>query len=70
MSLNNAQLEIIKLFRHERSEEELIEIKKLLSDYLFEKAIRLADEVYDEKGYTCSDVEKWKDEHSRLNKMQ
>ncbi len=67
-ALNNAQLEILKLFKHERSEEELLEFKKLLSDYLFKKAIKLADEAFDEKGYTVEDLESWKNEHSRLKK--
>jgi predicted CopG family antitoxin len=66
-ALNNAQLEILKLFKHEKSEEELLEIKKLLSDFLFRKAIKLADDVYEEKGYTQEDVESWKNEHFRLN---
>ncbi|MCW3110752.1 MAG: hypothetical protein JWQ09_5258, partial [Segetibacter sp.] len=47
--LNNVQLEILKLFKHERSEEELFEIKKMLSDYLFKKAIKLADEAFERK---------------------
>lgn len=64
-ALNNAQLEILKLFKYEKTEEELLEIKKLLSDYLFRGAIKLADEVFDEKGYTAEDIENWKNEHSR-----
>lgn len=67
-ALNNAQLEILKLFKHERSEEELFEIKKILSDYLFKKAIKLADESFEEKGYTVEDIEAWKNEHTRLKR--
>lgn len=66
-ALNNAQLEILKLFKYERTEEELFELKKFLSEFLFNKAIALADEVYDEKGYTPQDIENWKDEHTRIN---
>jgi len=68
-ALNNVQIEILKLFKHEKSEEELFEIKKILSDYLFDKAIHLADEAFEEKGYTLTEVEKWKDEHTRLNEV-
>lgn len=68
-ALNNAQLEILKLFKYDKSEQELLEIKKLISDYLFRKAINLADEVYEEKGYTVEEVEKWKNEHFRVNKQ-
>ncbi len=48
-ALNNAQLEILKLFKFEKTEEELLEIKKLLSDYLFRRAIKLADKAFEEK---------------------
>lgn len=65
-ALNNVQLEILKLFKHDQSEEELFEIKKLLSDYLFTKAIKLADESFQEKGYTLEDIKGWENEHSRL----
>ena len=68
-ALNNAQLEILKLFRHEKTEEELLELKEILSDYLFNKAISLADAVYEEKGYTAEDIQKWKDEHTRANSI-
>jgi len=68
-ALNNAQLEILKLFKRERSEDELFEIKKMLSEYLFDKAIHQADEVYEKKGYTANEIEQWKDEHTRLNKV-
>lgn len=67
-ALNNAQLEILKLFKFEKTEEELSEIKKLLSDYLFRRAIKLADEAFEEKEYTVEDVENWKNEHSRSKK--
>lgn len=67
-TLNSTQLEILKLFQYEKSEEELLEIKKLISDYLFRKAILLADQVHEEKQYSQEDIEKWKDEHTRLNK--
>ena len=66
--LNNVQLETLKLFKHEKSEGELLEIKKILSEYLFDKAIRLADTDFEEKNYTAADVEQWKDEHTRLNR--
>ncbi len=65
-ALNNAQLEILKLFKYEKTDEELAELKQVLVDYLFNKAIAEADKVHLEKGYTTQDVEQWKDEHTRL----
>jgi len=64
-ALNNAQLEILKLFQQEQSEEDLKEIKSLLITYLADKVTRTADKAFDQNGYTASVFEKWKKEHFR-----
>jgi hypothetical protein len=64
-ALNNTQLEILKLFQQEQSEEDLKEIKTLLITYLADKATRTADKDFDKKGYPASIFEKWKKEHFR-----
>jgi len=51
-ALNNTQLEILNLFRSEKSEEELLAIKKLISDYLFNKAINLPTKCMMKKAIT------------------
>ena len=48
--LNNTQLEILKLFVQEQSEEDLKEIKSLLVAYLADKVTREADKAFDQKG--------------------
>jgi hypothetical protein len=63
--LNKTQLEILKLFRNNQSEEELQEIKSLLVTYLSNKVVFEADQAFDEKGYTSAIFEKWKHEHFR-----
>ncbi len=63
--LNNTQLEILKLFRSNQPEEELIEIRSLLTAYLSEKVIQEADKAFHEKGYSTAIFEKWKKEHFR-----
>lgn len=65
VSLNNIQLEILKLFNHEQSEEELNEIKTLLITYLSDKVVREADKSFDKEGHTTEIFEKWKAEHFR-----
>ena len=65
MSLNNTQLEILKLFSQEQSEEDLKEIKSLLVTYLADKVSREADNAFDKKGYPASIFENWKKEHFR-----
>ena len=64
-SLNDTQLEILKLFSHEQSEEDLQEIKSLLIAYLSDKVVREADKAFDEKNYTHTILDKWKREHFR-----
>jgi ribosome biogenesis protein Tsr3 len=67
-ALNSIQLEILKLFRNNQSEEELQEIKSLLINYLSNKAVAEADKAFVEKGYTPEVFESWKNEHFRKSK--
>jgi hypothetical protein len=67
LPLNDTQLEILKLFSHEQSEEELNEIKSLLVAYLANKVNREADKAFDQKGYTTAIFEQWKNEHFRTS---
>lgn len=63
--LSNAQLEILKLFSRDLSEQDLLAIKRLLVRYLAEKATRLADEVWEEKGWTNEDMKRFANTHMR-----
>ena len=56
--LNNAQLELLKFFSRELSEEDLLALKRLFVRYLAEKATRLADKVWEQKGWTNEDMKK------------
>ena len=64
-TLNSAQLEILKLFRNDQSEEELQELKSLLTAWLAAKVTFEADKAFQENGYTNGIFEKWKQEHFR-----
>jgi hypothetical protein len=64
-ALNNAQLELLKLFHEDQSKEELAEIKQLLSEYLAAKLMREIEKESLEKGYTPEIIDSWKDEHFR-----
>ena len=64
-ALSNAQLEILKLFHENQSQEELYEIKQLLSQYLANKLMKEIEKESLEKGYTPEIIESWKDEHFR-----
>jgi len=64
-ALNNTQLEILKLFSEEQSEQELHGIKSLLIAYLADRVTREADQAFDEKGYAKEIFSSWKAEHFR-----
>ncbi len=61
-SLTNLQLEILKLYSTDMSEEELDELKKLLAENYARKAINEADRIWSEKKLSDSDMENWLNE--------
>lgn len=48
---SNLQLELLKLYAANVSDEDLLAIKKWLAKYFFEKAKDAADKAWDEKGF-------------------
>lgn len=48
----NLQLELLKIYARSVSEQDLLEIRRLLAQYFMDKASDLADQVWDEKGLT------------------
>ncbi len=64
-ALNDVQLEILKLFQHDQSPEDLKEIKSLLATYLADKVTREADKAFDQKEYSAEVFEQWKKDHFR-----
>lgn len=63
--MSNIQLELLKLYANDISDEQLREIKLLLGRYFAEKATRLMDDFMEEKGLTGEDMIKWAHEHDR-----
>ncbi|MBS4029644.1 MAG: hypothetical protein KGZ58_13535 [Ignavibacteriales bacterium] len=61
----NAQLELLKLFSRNISEEDLLEIKKQLAQYFAKKTIEEADKVWEEKGWTNKDAQRMLKKHLR-----
>lgn len=58
-SLTNLQLEILKLYSTDMSEEELNELKRYLAENYARKAIREANKIWSEKKFSDSDMEDW-----------
>ena len=63
--LNKTQLEILGMFSRELAEEDLIEIKRIFVKYLSEKARNLAEQVWEEKGWTPADMDRISKQHLR-----
>jgi hypothetical protein len=63
--LSNLQLELLKLFAQNVSEEDLFAIQQLIARYFAEKAMDEADKVWDEKGWTEADAERLAHMHMR-----
>jgi hypothetical protein len=63
--LTNLQLELLKIFSREVSEADLLEIRKMLARYFAEKAINLADQVWDANKWTEKDEERFLNEYAR-----
>lgn len=50
--LSNVQVELLKLFSTNVSNEDLVVIRKMIANYLLEKARDKADKIWGEKDYT------------------
>ena len=55
---SNVQLELLKAFAHGLSDSELAELKKVLAQFFAQRAIKEADRVWNEKGWTEEDAER------------
>jgi len=54
--LSNLQRELLKLFAQNVPEEDLMAIRGLIAHYFAEKAMDLADQAWDNKGWTKEDA--------------
>jgi hypothetical protein len=61
-SLSNLQQELLKLYSSNIEDADLLHIKKYLATYFADKAIKEADEIWDEKNYTNKTMTEWLNE--------
>ena len=55
--LSNLQLELLKAFSHQLSEEDLRQVKALLAAFFANKAIEAANSVWDQEGWDQEKVD-------------
>ena len=65
--LSNVQLEILKAFSYNLTDKELKDFKDTLARYFAERAIQIADQVWEEKGWTDEDVDRMLNTKMRKN---
>ena len=63
--LSNIQKELLKLYANNISDEELFEVKRLLSEYFAKKATEALDKYLDEHGIDEAELIRWSHEHNR-----
>jgi len=63
--LTTLQLEMLKLFARDIEETDLIEIKKFLVKYFANKAMDLADKVWEQNNWNEQDENRFLKEHNR-----
>ncbi len=62
---SNIQLELLKLYSKNTSEEDLIALKSFLARYFAEKATRLIDELWEKKGISSEEISNLSSGHLR-----
>lgn len=62
--LSNVQMELLKIFSTGISDSEMDELKAVIANFYAKKATRRADEIWDEKGLTNDDMDKWLNQKS------
>jgi hypothetical protein len=60
--LSNVQVELLKLYSTGIGDKQLLEIKELIANYLFEKSVTQADKLWEEKGYNQETIAHWLNE--------
>jgi hypothetical protein len=63
--MTNLQLELLKMFRYNLAESQLIELKELLSEYFLNKVDTEMDKVWNDKDWSNSTMESFANQHMR-----
>jgi len=65
--LTNMQLELLKIFKYDLNESQLVEVRALLSNYFANKIDSEMDKVCNEKEWTISTIESLANKHTRTS---
>ncbi|MCF0070535.1 hypothetical protein LZD49_08625 [Dyadobacter sp. CY261] len=68
--LSNLQSELLKLYAHNVSDDQLRDIRKMPADYFAAKIDAEIDHLWDANGWNEQTIESWKSEHMRRKSLQ
>ncbi len=63
--LSNVQLELLKVYSTNISDDELLELRNVLARHFMKKAVAAADRTWDERGYTNEMMDEWINEENQ-----
>jgi hypothetical protein len=63
--LSNLQLELLKVFSYQLNQQQLADIKNLLSHYFAEQATQEMDKLWEENNWDNNTMLEWTNEHLR-----
>ena len=66
--MSNFQLELLKMFRYNLTENQLTELKDLLSKYFVDKVDSEMDKLWNEKEWSDSTMESLANQHTRISR--
>ena len=64
LPLSNVQIELMKLYSTNLSDNEIMELKDVLANFFGNKAIEKANQIWDERGLNNEDMDKWLNQKS------
>jgi hypothetical protein len=65
VSFSNLQKELLKLYAAGVSDEDLLQIRLLISNYFADKATKSMDDFLKEKNISTDEYNNWENEHNR-----
>jgi len=66
--LTNVQLELLKVFSHNLADEDLKELKDVLTNFFAERLVKRANQVWEEKEWTEEDIQRML--HTKMRKSK
>ena len=63
--LSNLQLELLKMFSYQISNQQLLDIKNILAKYFAEQATNEMDKLWEENNWNSNTMESWSNQHLR-----